>query len=76
MEKEVRELADVRYWLSSTRSNILVWNFKATEDSLNRKLVSIINLEKTSYQQIYDFYSAFIDKYLPVTPTPQQFKRR
>lgn len=34
MEKESRERLDGRYWIGSTRSNILVWNYQANSDSL------------------------------------------
>ena len=63
MEKEVRELADGRYWLGPTRSNILVWNFKATGDSLN-KIVS---------QRIFEKHYQFMDEYLHVTATQKKF---
>jgi len=62
MEKEVRELADGRYWLGPTRSNILVWSFKAAEYPLNR----------TTSQQILGKHNQFLEEYLHVTPTQQQ----
>jgi hypothetical protein len=64
MEKEVRELADGRYWLGPTRSNILVWSFKAAEDPLNN----------TTSQQILGKHNQFLDEYLHFTPTAQDKK--
>lgn len=68
MEKEEREIEDGRYWLGPTRSNILVWNFKATGDSLN-KIVS---------QRIFEKHNQFMEENFHVTPTQQHLgiKRR
>jgi len=60
MEKEVREIEDGRYWLGPTRSNILVWNFKATDDSLYVG-------QKTSEK-----YNNFLNEFLHITPTQQE----
>lgn len=65
MEKEVREIDHGRYWLGPTRANILVWNFKATENltSVRQRIV-----KKNNY---------FPDEFLRASPTPQQeFERR
>ncbi len=62
MNKKIRELTDGRYWLGPTRSNILVWNFKATVDSLSAR------------QQIVEKCNYFLDELLHVTPTQQQLE--
>ena len=74
MEKEAREVADGRYWLGPTRSNILVWNFNADEDTLNKKIVAGQHLRKNQRQQIYEMNNTLSDEYLPVTSTLQQLK--
>ena len=60
MEKDDLELADGRYWIGKTRSNILVWNYDGTESGFpgNSKI-----LQKQSYFD-YDFLkSAPIEAY-------------
>ena len=66
MEKEVRELADGRYWLGPTRANVLVWNYRESEDSLSIK------------QKIVEKPNYFLNNFLQIAPTQQQlkFKRR
>jgi len=62
MEKEERELSDGRYWLGPTRSNVLVWNFKADDDSLLAK------------NCVVGKYTHSPDKYLRIGSTQQQFE--
>jgi len=62
MEKEVRELTDGRYWLGPTRANVLVWNFKESEDSLSIK------------QKIVEKPNYFLNNFLQIAPTQQQLK--
>ena len=64
MEKEVREIENGRYWLGPTRSNILVWNFKADDDSLLSK------------NCIVEKYTYSLDEYLLITPTQQEFESK
>jgi len=64
MKKEVREIEDGRYWLGPTRSNILVWNFKATDDSLYVD------------QKISGKYNHFPNEFLRITPTQQEFESK
>ena len=66
MEKKVREIENGRYWLGPTRSNILVWNFKATDDLLSVR------------QKILKEHNHFPSEFLHITPTQQEFglKRR
>ena len=64
MEKDVREIVDGRYWLGPTRSNILVWNFKATDDSLYVR------------QKIAEKHNHFLNEFLHITPTQQEFESK
>jgi len=61
MEREVREIADGRYWLGPTRSNILVFNFKATDN-----LSPVI-------QKIVKKNNRFLNEFLLITSTQQEF---
>lgn len=64
MENEARELSEECYWLGVTRSNILVWNFKADDDSLLSK------------NCIVEKYTYSLDEYLLITPTQQEFESK
>jgi len=78
MEKEVRELADGRYWLGPTRSNILVMVWEAEEDSSSRKNVTKKYYLKNKPKRIYNMNKPFINEYLHISSTQQQLglKRR
>ena len=79
MEKEVRELADGRYWLGPTRSNILVMVWEAKDDSLSKRNVTRQHFEKSNRLRIGEINDPFINEYLQInTPTLQQtgLKRR
>ncbi|MEA1987085.1 MAG: hypothetical protein U9N76_06320 [Candidatus Marinimicrobia bacterium] len=78
MEKEVRELADGRYWLGPTRSNIMVMVLEAKDDSLSKKNVTRKHFEKSNQLRIFEMNNPFINEYLHITLTQQEFelKRR
>ena len=74
MEKDVRELQNGNLWVSITRSNTLVMDWKTDNDSLNRKNVTKQYFKKNKPQKIYEMSNSIINEYLPDTPTLQQLK--
>jgi hypothetical protein len=70
IEKETRELPDGRYWLGPTRSNFLVMVWEAESVSVHRKEVA----KKIKPKRIYRVNERYINEYLSITPTQQQFE--